>query len=146
MGDTGLELLELILVESALRLLPHLQELFLPLSRDLVDFTLKLFLAHFGLLQVLRRNGGVETTGIFLGLQDHFALKVHELVETFELFDLKDEHVGLLLRLTELNRELPRIISCLNAQILQLALLLIEGKGELIEVVLELSVISTQSF
>ena len=103
-----------------------LKEFPLPFVFHLVDLLFELILPIFGLLNVLRCNGGIKPGCICLGLHDHMALKVHELMQTSVLLDFHDEHISFFLRLAEFHRVLSQIVTGLLPGVLQLSLLVVK--------------------
>ena len=91
-SDSCLELPNLILIELILSLLSYFSEFVSPLFNHLGDMGFELSLTLLSILDILTRNGGIQCLSIRLSLQDQVSLLGHELMESFELLDLQDQH------------------------------------------------------
>ena len=143
--DSCLELFELSLVEGLLRLLASVTEYLLPLLGHLDDMLVEVVLAILSLLDILSRNGRVQTEGVFLSLHDEVSLQVHELEETFVFLNFEDEHIGLCLSLAKLNRKFARVIPRLFPEVVQLRVLVFKGVGQLVKLAFELLVLMAEA-
>ena len=102
-------------------------------------------LAILSLLDILSRNGRVQTEGVFLSLHDEVSLQVHELEETFVFLNFEDEHIGLCLSLAKLNRKFARVIPRLFPEVVQLRVLVFKGVGQLVKLAFELLVLMAEA-
>ena len=120
-------------------------EYLLPLLSHLNDVLVEVVLAILSLLNILCRNGRVQTESIFLSLHDEVSLQVHELEETFVFLDFEDEHVCLCLSLAKLNRKFARVIPRLFPEVVQLHILVFKGCGQLVKLTFELLVLLAET-
>lgn len=97
------------------------------------------------MLDIKGGNGWVHTGSILLSLLDQVSLQIHESVQSFVLLDFEDHQVGLLLGGAKFNRKFSRVITGLNPQLIELALLDVKCRGHLLQLRVKLSIVGANT-